>query len=92
MDLVAPTSAGGAGTAQLRRLAQKLEGSFAAELLRAARPSAREGLGGRGTGAQAFDSFMDEALGNALVGQGGLGLGDAILREIGSRAAPGPGR
>ncbi|MFC4167975.1 rod-binding protein [Teichococcus aestuarii] len=92
MDLVARPPLGGPDAVPLRRLAQNLEGSFAAELLRAARPTAKEGLAGRGTGAQAFDSFMDEALGQALVRQGGLGLGDAIMREIGRRSAPKAGQ
>lgn len=88
MDLVSRPPLGGPEAAQPRRLAQNLESSFAAELLRAARPAAKEGLAGRGTGAQAFDSFMDEALGQALMRQGGLGLGDALAREIGRRTAP----
>lgn len=92
MDLVARPPLGGPEAVSPRRLAQNLESSFAAELLRAARPTAKEGLAGRGTGAQAFDSFMDEALGQALVRQGGLGLGDALTREIGRRAAPKPGQ
>lgn len=69
-----------------RRLAQQLEASFAAELLRAARPPQKEGIGGRGTGGQAFDSFMDEALGEALVRQGGLGLTGALEQAIARRA------
>ncbi|MDQ1077577.1 rod-binding protein [Pseudoroseomonas cervicalis] len=85
----APAWAPGAGGASRpptpRRLAQQLEASFAAELLRAARPPQKEGLGGRGTGGQAFDSFMDEALGEALVRQGGLGLTGALEQAIARR-------
>lgn len=86
MDRVASPPPSATNPAQLRRLAQSLESSFAAELLRSARPSAKEGLGGRGTGGQAFDSFLDDALGDALVRQGGLGLSGSIQKEIGSRA------
>ncbi|MFC3126136.1 rod-binding protein [Pseudoroseomonas globiformis] len=75
-----------------RRLARQLESSFAAELLRAARPAARSGgMSGRGTGGDAFDSFMDDALGAALVARGGLGLGDTLEASI-RGIAVGPGR
>jgi Rod binding domain-containing protein len=71
---------------QERRLARQLETSFAAELLRAARPGGTSGgIAGRGTGGDAFDSFMDEALGAALVERGGLGLGSTLERSIKSR-------
>ncbi|WBV45523.1 hypothetical protein [Pseudoroseomonas cervicalis] len=87
---VAATAPGLAGTGHRaptpRRLAQQLEASFAAELLRAARPPQKEGIGGRGTGGQAFDSFMDEALGEALVRQGGLGLTGVLEQAIARRA------
>ena len=72
---------------QTRRLVRQLETSFAAELLRAARPQSKAtGLAGRGTGGDAFDSFMDEALGAALVSRGGLGLASALEREIAGRS------
>jgi len=72
---------------QTRRLARQLETSFAAELLRSARPQQKAGgLAGRGTGGDAFDSFMDEALGAALVARGGLGLGGALEKAIAGRA------
>jgi Rod binding domain-containing protein len=71
-----------------RRLARQLESSFAAELLRSARPSTKDGgLSGRGTGGDAFDSFMDDALGAALVARGGLGLGQSIEATIRGRIA-----
>jgi Rod binding domain-containing protein len=71
---------------QERRLARQLESSFAAELLRAARPNSQSGgLAGRGTGGDAFDSFMDEALGAALVARGGLGLSGALESSIKGR-------
>jgi Rod binding domain-containing protein len=71
-----------------RRLARQLESSFAAELLRSARPEAKSGgFAGRGTGGDAFDSFMDDALGAALVARGGLGLGGAIESSIRGRQA-----
>ena len=74
------------GPGQARRLARQLEASFAAELLRAARPPQKEGIGGRGTGGDAFDSFMDQALGEALVARGGLGLGSVLERAIAARS------
>lgn len=73
-----------------RRLAQQLEASFAAEMLRNARPAARAGsLAGRGTGGDAFDSFMDEALGAALVSRGGMGLTPALTAAITAQGARG---
>jgi len=71
-----------------RKLAQQLEAGFAAEMLRNARPQARaDGLTGRGAGGDAFDSFMDEALGAALAARGGLGLGPALTAAIAAQAA-----
>jgi hypothetical protein len=89
MDVLNTTLVG-AGTAANpeRRLARQLETSFAAELLRSARPDAKSGgFAGRGTGGDAFDSFMDDALGAALVARGGLGLGDANESTIRGRHA-----
>lgn len=66
----------------VRRVARQLESSFAAELLRAARPPAREGMFSGGTGARSFDSFMDDALGDAMMSRGGLGLTRQIEQSI----------
>ncbi len=66
----------------VKRVARQLESSFAAELLRAARPPAREGMFSGGTGARSFDSFMDDALGDALMSRGGLGLARQIEQSI----------
>lgn len=74
-------------TPQTRRLARQLETSFAAALLHSARPQQKAGgFAGRGTGGDAFDSFMDEALGAALVARGGLSLGSALEKAIAGRA------
>ncbi|ONG55264.1 hypothetical protein BKE38_09350 [Pseudoroseomonas deserti] len=81
-----PAPGGAPNPGQVRRLARQLEASFAAELLRAAWPPQKEGIGGRGTGGDAFDSFMDQALGEALVARGGLGLGTALERAIAARS------
>lgn len=66
----------------VRRVARQLESSFAAELLRAARPPAREGMFSGGIGARSFDSFMDDALGDAMMNRGGLGLSRQIEQSI----------
>jgi Rod binding domain-containing protein len=81
MDPLSPT-----GPTAIRRLAQQLEANFAAEMLRAARPAQRQGLFDRGAGAQAFDSFMDDALGDAMVKRGGFGLATAIETAITTRS------
>ncbi len=71
-----------------RRVARQLESVLASDMLRAARPQKREGLFDRGTGAGAFDSFMDQALGDAMTQRGGLGLAPAIERMVRGRANP----
>jgi Rod binding domain-containing protein len=65
-----------------RRVARQLESSFASDMLRAARPQKRQGLFDGGAGSGAFDSFMDNALGDALTAGGGFGLTSAIERVI----------
>jgi Rod binding domain-containing protein len=76
-----------------RRAARQLESGFASEMLRAARPQKREGLFDGGSGAGAFDSFMDNALGDAMTARGGFGLAPAIERMIvGRQTAPGAAR
>jgi Rod binding domain-containing protein len=69
------------------RVARQLEASFASEMLHAARPQKRQGAFDGGIGAGAFDSFMDNALGDAMAARGGLGLVSAIERVITGRSA-----
>jgi len=75
-----------------RRVARQLESTFASEMLRAARPQKREGMFDGGTGAGAFDSFMDNAMGDAMVQRGGLGLTSTIESLITGRASRATGR
>jgi len=75
-----------------RRVARQLESTFASEMLRAARPQKREGMFDGGSGAGAFDSFMDNAMGDAMVQRGGFGLTPTIESLITGRAARGTGR
>jgi Rod binding domain-containing protein len=81
MEPSSPTSAATADSSA-RRAARQLETAFAAEMIRSARPPRREGMFGGGSGARSFDSFMDEALGAALVARGGLGLARPIEEAI----------
>jgi Rod binding domain-containing protein len=87
--------------ASARRAARQLESAFAAEMMRSARPPRREGgLTGGGPGANEFDMFMNEALGNALAARGSLGLARPIEEAIrrgqgqgqGQRTQQGPQR
>ena len=64
------------------RAAQQLEGAFAAELMKAARPPERQGMFSGGIGASSFDSFMDQALGDAMAQRGNLGLANHIARSM----------
>jgi Rod binding domain-containing protein len=75
-----------------RRVARQLESTFASEMLRAARPQKREGMFDGGTGAGAFDSFMDNAMGDAMVQRGGFGLTSTIESLITGRANRGASR
>ncbi len=76
-----------------RVLARQLEASFASDMLSAARPQKRQGLFDGGPGSGAFDSFMDNALGQAVAARGSIGLAPAIERVITGRANPvGTGR
>lgn len=76
-----------------RRAARQLEAAFAAEMIRSARPPRREGLTGRGPGTTEFDTFMNEALGQAMASRGALGLARPIeeaIRRQQSAARPRP--
>ena len=66
----------------LQRAARQLESAFAAEMLKAARPKPQEGMFGGGIGAHSFDSFMDDALGEAMTRHGELGLASQIARSL----------
>jgi peptidoglycan hydrolase FlgJ len=78
------------GAAQGRqRLAQQLESTFATDMLRSARPQKRDGMFDRGIGSDSFDSFMDEAMGEAMTQRGGLGLAPAIEAAMAGRGLTG---
>lgn len=66
----------------IQRAARQLESAFTAELLKAARPKPRDGMFTGGIGAHTFDSFMDDALGEAVTRRGGLGLVPHIARSL----------
>ena len=67
----------------VRQAARRLETAFAAEMLKSARPAPKEdGLFGGGIGARSFDTFMNEALGEAMMTRGGLGLSRALEGAI----------
>lgn len=76
----------------LQRAARQLESAFAAEMLKAARPKPQEGMFGGGIGAHTFDSFMDDALGEAMTRHGELGLASQIGRALARSQGGGGGR
>jgi Rod binding domain-containing protein len=79
---VAPARRDEGIAAPVRRAARQLESAFAAELMKAARPKGPDGMFSGGIGAHTFDSFMDEALGEALARNGELGLASHIARSL----------
>ena len=75
---------------RLRTVAQALEASFLAEMLRhTGLGDARTTLGG-GAGEAAFTGFLADAYAADLVRRGGVGLGEHLVRAI-ARAQDGRG-
>lgn len=67
-------------------LAQKLESTFLAEMLKhAGFGEAREEMGG-GVGEEQFASFLREEHAAALVRRGGIGLAEHLFRNLKERA------
>lgn len=69
----------------LRAAARALETQFLAEMLKAAAPEARHGLGSGGVGETQFASFLREARAERMVEAGGIGLAEAIFRHLAAR-------
>ena len=67
---------------ELKETAQRLEASFATEMLKAAGMSKPMGGTGGGIGEEQFSSFLLEQRATALVAAGGLGLSDSILASL----------
>lgn len=66
----------------IQRAARQLETAFAAELMKSTRAKPQDGMFSGGIGAHSFDSFMDEALGEAMSRKGELGLAKQIAKVL----------
>jgi Rod binding domain-containing protein len=90
--LSAPAGASGAGTAErnpdyqrLREMAQALESTFLAEMLKSAGfGAARDAFGG-GMGEDQFASFLRVEHAQALAARGGIGLAESLFHALKER-------
>lgn len=67
---------------ELRETAQRLEASFATEMLKAAGMGKPMGGASGGIGEEQFSSFLLEQRASALVAAGGFGLTDSLLQSL----------
>ncbi len=75
--------------ARLREVAQDLEASFLAEMLKyTGFGEARESFGG-GIGEEQISSMLRNEHAQAIAGQGGLGLAESIFQSLVNRAEAG---
>lgn len=73
----------GASPETARRVAQEFEALFLAEMLSPVFESMdADGLFGGGEGEKIFRSMMVQEYGKAVAGAGGVGIADAVQREI----------
>ncbi len=67
---------------ELREVAEDLEASFLAEMLRhAGAGDARSSFGG-GHGEEQFSSFLRNEQASAMAGRGGIGLAEALFESL----------
>lgn len=77
-----PQATPGQNDQSARAVAQRLEATFLAEMLKPAGLGARSGAFGGGVGEDQFASFHRQALADALVQSGGIGLAETFYRAI----------
>lgn len=78
-----PGAAGPANRTKLHKAAQQLEAMFMSEMLRMAHPaSTATGPFAAGVGEQTWQTFMDQALGQAVAAQGHTGLTSIIEKAL----------
>ena len=74
---------GSAGQEAVKRVAQEFEALFLAEMLAPVFESTdTDGLFGGGEGEKIFRSMMVQEYGRAIAKSGGVGIADAVQREI----------
>ena len=82
VDPTAPPRAG-EQTDDIRRIAEEFEGMFLAEMLAPMFESLdTDGLGGGGVGERVFRPMLVERYAEAIAKSGGIGLADAVVREL----------
>ncbi|NPD20208.1 rod-binding protein [Alterinioella nitratireducens] len=77
-------------TAQLRQVAQDLEASFLAEMLRHAGAGAARDTFGGGVGEEQFSSFLRNEQARAMAQGGGIGLAESLFQALVAREGGGP--
>ncbi len=77
-------------TQALRRVAQELEASFLAEMLKHAGFGEERRSFGGGIGEAQFGSFLRSEHARALVERGGIGLSQSLFEALVSRQSPPP--
>lgn len=90
LDARALREAEGGDPLQVAQAGRQLESLFARLLVRELRRALPEGPFGGGAGADVFEGWFDEHLGNALVERDALGLAGLVKTGIGRAARPGP--
>lgn len=79
--------------AKLKAAAKQFEAMFMGEMLRLARPGNKAaGVFSEGQAEKTWNVFMDQALGQAVVAQGGLGLAGEIEKAMHAGQAPNSGQ
>jgi len=76
---------------KLHQVAERFEAMFMAEMLRQAHPKSNaSGPFAPGVGEQTWQTFMDQALGQAVAAQGHLGLTSVIEKALQTAQQKGP--
>jgi peptidoglycan hydrolase FlgJ len=77
-----------ADPAKFHRIAQQFEAMFMSEMLHQAHSKSKTtGMFRTGSGENAMQPFMDQALGDAVAAHGATGLAKSIERALGAAAA-----
>lgn len=71
-----------ANDTKLREMAEKLEASFLAEMLKHAGIGESRGAFGGGAGEEQFASFLRQAHAEKIAGSGGIGLAEQLFESL----------
>ncbi len=85
-----PSPTHNAEAVALRKVAQELEASFLAEMLKHAGFGEERSAFGGGVGEAQFASFLRAEHARALVERGGIGLSQSLFEALAARASPLP--